>query len=121
MEGDLRCSRCNDQILAVVYKKFGGGAYHTDCFRCQLCNGLCGNEALFKGGKMYCSPCVASGFASNCEKCGAILDGPHMEALNGRRWHNACFGCSFCSTALPNDFYVVKDNISCKTCAERQQ
>mmetsp|Transcript_39689 Transcript_39689/g.62762 ORF Transcript_39689/g.62762 Transcript_39689/m.62762 type:complete len:205 (-) Transcript_39689:112-726(-) len=112
------CDRCKSEILAVIFREFEGKAFHTDCFRCNLCNGLCGKNPVLTNGNYYCGGCSEKGFLDACFKCKQPLSGGYTVALN-QKYHKNCLSCWGCGLDFQGgSFYDSKSLPHCKQCAE---
>merc|ERR1711991_253383 len=117
---DYNCDSCGGTIAVLVHKKHNGLLWHTDCWRCDSCNGSLGktpktHDGLLK--KLFCPECHGKGFRGLCTRCGKSCKGDFTEAL-GRQWHAGCLTCHKCKGELPGgQFYVVDNEPTCGSCA----
>ena len=114
------CAACGGTIAVLVHKKHGGQLWHTDCWRCDSCNGSLGKAPRAHDDaprKLFCPECDDKGFRGVCTRCSKSCKGDFTEALQ-RQWHAGCLNCFKCQAAFPDgNFYVVDGEPACKSCA----
>jgi len=111
-----RCAYCGDVITEKCITALGT-TWHTDHFFCCQCavQFPAGSGFLEKDGKAYCERDYYRLFATRRGKCGEIIVGEYISALN-KEWHNKCFTCKECGCAFPTEsFYEYKGMPYCET------
>jgi hypothetical protein len=111
-----RCAYCGDVINEKCITALGT-TWHTDHFFCCQCavQFPAGSGFLEKDGKAYCERDYYRLFATRCGKCGEIIVGEYISALN-KEWHNKCFTCKECGCPFPTEsFFEYKGMPYCET------
>lgn len=119
----VQCAQCRTAIHSggVTYKK---KAYHSDCFKCQLCSEVLGSSSFANyNNQIICITCFGEEYCKKCEVCQEIVnpgkDGDTY-AHEHYAWHGACLKCSECSISLTKDpFATLKKKIFCKDCLDK--
>lgn len=99
-----------------------GKTYHSECFRCALCNtGLAGVQFVCWQGAVNCKECFARYKADICAVCGdGILAEDNtmtMVTCNGQTYHQGCYACTRCSQSLGGkEAFDGLKGILCRTC-----
>jgi len=118
-----RCDRCNkpfehgSKMLTIEKNK-----YHEHCFSCYVCGTVIGANtytvAPYDEDKVCCMQCAESGRAEKCSKCGQVMLGYKLSALE-KKYHTQCFKCSKCSTNIVENSEFYTGNLGepiCKSC-----
>jgi hypothetical protein len=117
---NYNCTSCGGTIAVLVHKKHNGLLWHTDCWRCDSCNGSLGKTPQAADDfprKLFCVECDGKGFRGVCSRCRGGCKGDFTEALD-RQWHARCLTCHACQAPFPDgNFYVVDGEPACAKCA----
>jgi len=108
------CAGCNNAILPSVRvsRKWNGKEYHTDCFRCAACLKTM-KDPIQDAGKLYCESC-----GRKCTKCNQILKNVKWMEFDDKFYHDECWACSKCNTALgEEEVYLIDEKPVCANCA----
>ncbi|XP_036972111.1 PDZ and LIM domain protein 5b isoform X1 [Acanthopagrus latus] len=110
------CARCQQKILGEVMNALKQ-TWHVTCFVCVACQQpIRGNMFHMEDGQPYCEQDYYTMFGTNCHGCDFPIEAgdKFLEAL-GFTWHDTCFVCAVCSTALEGQpFFSKKDKALCK-------
>ncbi|XP_030292138.1 PDZ and LIM domain protein 5b isoform X3 [Sparus aurata] len=110
------CARCQQKILGEVMNALKQ-TWHVTCFVCVACQQpIKGNMFHMEDGQPYCEQDYYTMFGTNCHGCDFPIEAgdKFLEAL-GFTWHDTCFVCAVCSTALEGQpFFSKKDKALCK-------
>ncbi|XP_023270167.1 PDZ and LIM domain protein 5-like isoform X1 [Seriola lalandi dorsalis] len=110
------CSRCQAKILGEVINALKQ-AWHVYCFLCASCQQPIRNNTFhLEDGEPYCERDFYSLFGTGCHGCEFPIEAgdKFLEAL-GYTWHDTCFVCAVCCTALEGQtFFSKKDKPLCK-------
>ncbi|KAG0723677.1 Four and a half LIM domains protein 2 [Chionoecetes opilio] len=116
--------------------------WHEKCFLCNKCQvSLVDKQFGSKMDKDFCGPCYDAQFATRCDGCGEIfravsssldsrpsapatflrhLGNKKME-YKARQWHEKCFCCVTCKTAIGTKSFIPRDQeIYCANCYEEK-
>lgn len=119
----LSCSGClNELIASEEYISALGQEWHSDCFRCSVCDGQLSSWYFEKDGLLFCKDDYWSKFGESCQQCGAVITGPVMVA-GDHKFHPECFCCEFCSAFIGDgESYalVERSKLFCGLCYKRQ-
>ncbi|XP_053195362.1 PDZ and LIM domain protein 5b [Scomber japonicus] len=110
------CARCHQKILGEIMNALKQ-TWHVNCFVCVACQQpIRGNMFHMEDGQPYCEKDYYNMFGTNCHGCDFPIEAgdKFLEAL-GFTWHDTCFVCAVCSTALQGQaFFSKKDKPLCK-------
>ncbi|XP_022613396.1 PDZ and LIM domain protein 5 isoform X2 [Seriola dumerili] len=110
------CSRCQAKILGEVINALKQ-TWHVYCFLCASCQQPIRNNTFhLEDGEPYCERDFYSLFGTGCHGCEFPIEAgdKFLEAL-GYTWHDTCFVCAVCCTALEGQtFFSKKDKPLCK-------
>ncbi|KAM9360290.1 PDZ and LIM domain protein 5a [Symphorus nematophorus] len=110
------CSRCQTKILGEVINALKQ-TWHVYCFLCACCQQPIRNNTFhLEDGEPYCEQDFYSLFGVGCHGCEFPIEAgdKFLEAL-GYTWHDTCFVCAVCCTALEGQtFFSKKDKPLCK-------
>ncbi|KAM3868118.1 PDZ and LIM domain protein 5a [Diretmus argenteus] len=110
------CSRCQTKILGEVINALKQ-TWHVYCFLCACCQQPIRNNTFhLEDGEPYCEQDFYSLFGTGCHGCEFPIEAgdKFLEAL-GYTWHDTCFVCAVCCTALEGQtFFSKKDKPLCK-------
>ncbi|XP_013119394.2 LIM domain kinase 1 isoform X2 [Stomoxys calcitrans] len=76
-----------------------GQEWHTDCFRCSVCDNHLHNWYFEKEGLLFCRDDYYQRFGEACQQCTDFISGPVMVA-GDHKFHPECFCCSICHTFI---------------------
>ncbi|XP_056139862.1 PDZ and LIM domain protein 5a [Lampris incognitus] len=110
------CARCQAKILGEVIHALKQ-SWHVHCFLCACCQQPIRNHTFhLEDGEPYCEQDFYSLFGTGCHGCEFPIEAgdKFLEAL-GYTWHDTCFVCAVCCTALEgHTFFSKKDKPLCK-------
>nr|XP_020458183.1 PDZ and LIM domain protein 5 isoform X2 [Monopterus albus] len=110
------CSRCQAKILGEVINALKQ-TWHVHCFLCARCQQPIRNNTFhLEDGEPFCEQDFYSLFGTGCHGCEFPIEAgdKFLEAL-GYTWHDTCFVCAVCNTALEGQtFFSKKDKPLCK-------
>ncbi|KAG7223433.1 hypothetical protein INR49_015536 [Caranx melampygus] len=110
------CSRCQAKILGEVINALKQ-TWHVYCFLCASCQQPIRNNTFhLEDGEPYCEQDFYNLFGTGCHGCEFPIEAgdKFLEAL-GYTWHDTCFVCAVCCTALEGQtFFSKKDKPLCK-------
>ncbi|KAI9141839.1 hypothetical protein BKA69DRAFT_1156944 [Paraphysoderma sedebokerense] len=112
----LVCKSCEQTIDGNAMLACGD-YYHNDCFICSVC-ALPFPDGVFlqHEGLLFCENDYNNLVADKCGKCGEIIDGECINAID-QRWHKECFSCVNCRLRLAGvPFMRLNDKPYCKGC-----
>ncbi|XP_018016419.2 uncharacterized protein LOC108673145 [Hyalella azteca] len=118
------CDDCN-QVIGIDSKdlSYKDKHWHEKCFLCQKCQvSLVDKQFGSKMEKIYCGPCYDSQFATRCDGCGEIFRaGNKKMEYKARQWHEKCFCCCVCKTAIGTRSFIPREQeIYCTGCYEEK-
>ncbi|XP_075165425.1 LIM domain kinase 1 isoform X2 [Haematobia irritans] len=76
-----------------------GQEWHSDCFRCSVCDNHLHNWYFEKEGLLFCRDDYYQRFGEACQQCTDFISGPVMVA-GDHKFHPECFCCSICRTFI---------------------
>ena len=126
-----KCAKCKDAIVddGVLHED---EPFHARCFICIECEQSLKDKqftTLESVGEI-CSDCYASLHADKCAGCGKAitsLNGDNHVEFEGKKWHEACMVCKFCSQSVVDKYFLAegKENdcidIMCLDCGLKQK
>jgi len=114
----FKCSKCNQVITDGSAISALDKYWHRDHFTCKQCNQPFSDGKFFEDeGHPYCSQHYHQRKGTFCGKCGNIIDGVCVSALN-KKWHQDCFRCTNCTNVLSGQVMVADEKPYCANCAE---
>ncbi|XP_037927925.1 LIM domain kinase 1-like [Teleopsis dalmanni] len=99
-----------------------GQEWHSECFRCSVCDVHLHNWYFEKEGLLFCREDYYQRFGEACQQCSAVITGPVMVA-GDHKFHPECFCCSACATFIGDgESYalVERSKLYCGTCYKKQ-
>lgn len=106
-----KCTKCISPFKAGSMKlSWNGGEWHKDCFLCNNCDKVIGQEAFHpQEAKPYCEDCWEDLFAIKCTSCvNPIKQGGVTYKLEP--YHKECFVCHECKKSLAGQRFTLKDD-----------
>ncbi|XP_036341431.1 LIM domain kinase 1-like [Rhagoletis pomonella] len=100
-----------------------GQEWHSDCFRCSVCDAHLHNWYFEKDGLLFCREDYYQRFGECCQQCSAIITGPVMVA-GDHKFHPECFCCSACAVFIgEGEAYalVERSKLYCGNCYKQQE
>ncbi|XP_054086831.1 LIM domain kinase 1 isoform X2 [Zeugodacus cucurbitae] len=100
-----------------------GQEWHSDCFRCSVCDAHLHNWYFEKDGLLFCRDDYYQRFGECCQQCSAIITGPVMVA-GDHKFHPECFCCSACAVFIgEGEAYalVERSKLYCGNCYKQQE
>ncbi|XP_049311058.1 LIM domain kinase 1 isoform X2 [Bactrocera dorsalis] len=100
-----------------------GQEWHSDCFRCSVCDAHLHNWYFEKDGLLFCRDDYYQRFGESCQQCSAIITGPVMVA-GDHKFHPECFCCSACAVFIgEGEAYalVERSKLYCGNCYKQQE
>lgn len=76
-----------------------GQEWHSDCFRCSVCDNHLHNWYFEKDGLLFCRDDYYQRFGEACQQCSDVISGPVMVA-GDHKFHPECFCCTVCNTFI---------------------
>ncbi|XP_055305060.1 LIM domain kinase 1 isoform X2 [Sitodiplosis mosellana] len=112
-----QCASClndlDDRIISAL-----GQNWHTDCFRCSVCDEQLANWYFEKDGLLFCRDDYLQRFGEACQQCSASISGPAM-IVGEHKFHPECFCCVSCQQYIGDgDSYalVERSKLFCGNC-----
>lgn len=97
------CAGCMNELLChkneEEYVVALGQEWHTDCFRCSVCDNHLHNWYFEKDGLLFCRDDYYQRFGEACQQCSNVISGPVMVA-GDHKFHPECFCCTQCSSFI---------------------
>lgn len=93
--------------------------YHADHFACWHCDvSLSGSRYILRDEHPYCLKCYEELFSHNCEECKKRIGTESKDlSYKDKHWHEKCFFCSQCKSALiDKPFGSKNDHLYCGDC-----
>lgn len=117
-EQPLTCESClnaieDDECLQALHT-----VWHTDCFRCSVCDILLSSWYFEKDGMLFCKSDYLYNYGEVCQNCSEIITGPVMVA-GDHKFHPECFCCASCNAFIGDgDAYalVERSKLYCGPC-----
>ncbi|XP_014093114.2 LIM domain kinase 1 isoform X2 [Bactrocera oleae] len=100
-----------------------GQEWHSDCFRCSVCDTHLHNWYFEKDSLLFCRDDYYQRFGECCQQCSAIITGPVMVA-GDHKFHPECFCCSACAVFIgEGEAYalVERSKLYCGNCYKQQE
>ncbi|CAO1310245.1 unnamed protein product [Diamesa tonsa] len=116
------CEECS-AVIGIDSKdlSYKDKHWHEACFLCNMCRiSLVDKQFGSKTDKIYCGNCYDAEFASRCDGCGEVFRaGTKKMEYKTRQWHEKCFCCCVCKTAIGTKSFIPKEqDIYCAGCYE---
>ncbi|TPX43087.1 hypothetical protein SeMB42_g02736 [Synchytrium endobioticum] len=110
------CTICKEEFRGP-HVVANNNEYHNDCFLCQQCLLPFSNGVYFQAeGRLLCGDDYAVLFGSRCGRCGEIITGNAIHALD-MKWHPEHFICQSCGKSLAGMSFLKKNGKPvCKSC-----
>uniref|UniRef100_A0A1I8NAL7 LIM domain kinase 1 n=1 Tax=Musca domestica TaxID=7370 RepID=A0A1I8NAL7_MUSDO len=112
---ELHSSNAEDYTIAL------GQEWHTDCFRCSVCDNHLHNWYFEKEGLLFCRDDYYQRFGEACQQCSDFISGPVMVA-GDHKFHPECFCCTDCKAFIGfgEAFALLeRSKLYCDTCYRR--
>ncbi|GAB6033536.1 hypothetical protein CHUAL_013410 [Chamberlinius hualienensis] len=116
------CGGCMNVIEDDEYLQALSSEWHTECFRCSVCDVSLSTWYFEKDGLLFCKTDYWSKFGEACQNCGEIITGPVMVA-GEHKFHPECFRCFNCSTFIGDgESYALieRSKLYCGACYKKQ-
>ncbi|KAJ3220459.1 LIM and senescent cell antigen-like-containing domain protein 2 [Clydaea vesicula] len=118
-----QCFICKEDITEKMsYVTVENNIFHQYCFVCNQClEPFTNNDGEFfqADGGYYCEFDFLLLHGSRCVRCGDIIKGRFINALDGK-WHEDHFTCELCSRPLSGGSFFKKNGKPyCKVCIEK--
>ncbi|XP_073844354.1 LIM domain kinase 1 isoform X2 [Musca autumnalis] len=98
-----------------------GQEWHTDCFRCSVCDNHLHNWYFEKEGLLFCRDDYYQRFGEACQQCSHFISGPVMVA-GDHKFHPECFCCTDCRSFIGygEAFTLLeRSKLYCDTCYKK--
>ncbi|XP_031616325.1 LIM domain kinase 1-like isoform X2 [Contarinia nasturtii] len=112
-----QCASClndlDDRIISAL-----GQNWHTDCFRCSVCDEQLSHWYFEKDSLLFCRDDYLQRFGECCQQCSALISGPIM-IVGEHKFHPECFCCVSCQQYIGDgDSYalVERSKLFCGNC-----
>lgn len=89
-----QCAICLNDLDERVISALGQ-KWHTDCFRCSVCDDQLTHWYFEKEGLLFCRDDYLQRFGDICQQCMALISGPAM-IVEEHKFHPECFRCEHC-------------------------
>ncbi|XP_061390989.1 LIM domain kinase 1 [Musca vetustissima] len=112
---ELYSSNDEDYTIAL------GQEWHTDCFRCSVCDNHLHNWYFEKEGLLFCRDDYYQRFGEACQHCSNYISGPVMVA-GDHKFHTECFCCTNCRAFIGygEAFALLeRSKLYCDTCYKK--
>ena len=125
IQGQTTCAGCYN-LLHLSREEFVialGEEWHSDCFRCSVCDAHLHNWYFEKEGLLFCRDDYYQRFGTLCQQCTAVITGPVMVA-GEFKFHPECFCCSSCAAFIGDgESYALieRSKLYCGACYKKQQ
>lgn len=116
------CAGCLNAIDDDEFLQALNAEWHTDCFRCSVCDTSLSNWYFERDGLLFCKNDYWSKFGEACQDCGEVITGPVMVA-GDHKFHPECFKCACCSAYIGDgESYALleRSKLYCGFCYKRQ-
>lgn len=104
---DQQCAIClndleRDRIISAL-----GQNWHSDCFRCSVCDVQLSHWYFEKDGLLFCRDDYLQRFNNACQQCSSFISGPAM-IVGEHKFHPECFCCGSCQQYIGDgDSYAL--------------
>jgi len=113
------CTLCGEVILdqAEVWKD--EYFFHTDCFKCSVCNKQ-PEEYNQKSGRVLCNDHLQTHYRGPpCSICAIPIPSKYVVLASGRKLHEKCFRCGWCDNPLTQRTHsLLHGKLSCFDCGK---
>ncbi|XP_063628436.1 LIM domain kinase 1 [Cydia splendana] len=118
----LNCAGCLNNIGENDYVSALEQEWHTDCFRCSVCDCMLSTWYHEKGGLLFCQQDYWARFGEPCHHCQKVMTGPVM-AAGTRHYHPECFACNTCGAPIDDKeaYAVQQERLYCSSCYARSE
>lgn len=116
------CAGCMNAIEDDEFLQALNSEWHTECFRCSVCDSSLSNWYFEKDGLLFCKNDYWAKYGEACQDCSKIITGPVMVA-GEHKFHPECFKCFNCGNFIGDgDSYalVERSKLYCGSCYKRQ-
>ncbi|XP_038109700.1 LIM domain kinase 1 isoform X1 [Culex quinquefasciatus] len=121
-KSDLSCASCYNALEKDEYVSALGQEWHSDCFRCSVCDIHLSNWYVEKEGLLFCKDDYWAKYGESCQQCAQVISGPVMVA-GDHKFHPECFCCDACKVFIGDgESYalVERSKLFCGQCYKRQ-
>ncbi|XP_058465809.1 LIM domain kinase 1 isoform X2 [Malaya genurostris] len=121
-KNDLSCASCYNSIAKTDCVSALGQEWHSDCFRCSVCDVHLSNWYFEKEGLLFCRDDYWAKYGESCQQCAQVISGPVMVA-GDHKFHPECFCCESCKIYIGDgEAYalVERSKLFCGQCYKRQ-
>ncbi|GBP71901.1 LIM domain kinase 1 [Eumeta japonica] len=118
LKGPLNCGGCLNTIVDDSYVSALDHNWHTDCFRCSVCDDPLSSWYFEKDGLLFCQTDYWVRYGESCQQCGQVITGPVMSA-GDHRFHPECFACVSCGANIEDGepyALVERSKLYCGSC-----
>ncbi|XP_070489992.1 LIM and senescent cell antigen-like-containing domain protein 1 isoform X1 [Chironomus tepperi] len=107
----MTCTRCDEGFEAQEkIVNSNGQLWHIQCFVCAQCFRTFQDGIFYEfEGRKYCEKDFRVLFAPYCSKCGEIVIGRVIKAMQAS-WHPECFRCQLCAKELADSGFIRNNN-----------
>ncbi|XP_049291407.1 LIM domain kinase 1 isoform X1 [Anopheles funestus] len=112
------CASCYNTIEPEQHVAAVGRLWHTECFRCSVCDARLSSWYFEKDGMLFCRDDHWSKFGERCQQCTEFISGPAMFA-GDHKFHPECFRCELCKVFIGDrEPYALleRSNLYCGAC-----
>jgi len=106
-------------IFNSDYTRSMNSNYHVDHFACWNCDqSLSGSRYILRDDRPHCLRCYEELFSHVCEECKKRIGTDSKDlSYKDKHWHEKCFFCSVCKSALVDKPFGSKnDELFCGEC-----
>ncbi|XP_021705788.1 LIM domain kinase 1 isoform X1 [Aedes aegypti] len=121
-KSDLSCASCYNAIEKDGYIGALGQEWHTDCFRCSVCDSHLSSWYFEKEGLLFCKDDYWAKYGECCQQCGQVISGPVMVA-GDHKFHPECFCCESCKIYIGDrEAYALleRSKLFCGQCYKKR-
>lgn len=94
------CAGCLNELRSdEEYIEALDQEWHSDCFRCSVCDSHLHNWYFEKEGLLFCRDDYYQRFGEACQQCSDFISGPVMVA-GDHKFHPECFCCTVCRSFI---------------------
>ncbi|XP_053680664.1 LIM domain kinase 1 [Anopheles nili] len=117
------CASCYNTIEQEQHVGAVGQMWHSECFRCSVCDARLSSWYFEKDGLLFCKDDHWRKFGECCQQCSQFISGPAMFA-GDHKFHPECFRCESCKIFIGDrESYVLleRSKLFCGQCYRNQQ
>uniref|UniRef100_A0A0P6GFT1 LIM domain kinase 1 n=1 Tax=Daphnia magna TaxID=35525 RepID=A0A0P6GFT1_9CRUS len=117
------CSACLNHIHDNEYIEALNKEWHSDCFRCSVCDETLSDWYFEKGDILFCQMHYWAKYGQSCQQCSQLITGGPVMVAGDHKFHPECFQCSSCRCFIGDgDSYalVERSKLYCGSCYKRQ-